>query len=114
VISVDQNRMPGQGDSFHPTMVAGAFTGSVAFTSQASLVSGVTGQQVYATTFCLPCARPEPSFAVPVLVSADSSGKPMGGDNAAMDLTGQFATLSSAGPGSSSGPTQIFLSAPFF
>jgi hypothetical protein len=114
VISVDQNRMPGQGDSFHPTLVGGAFTGNVAFTSQASLVSGVTGQQVYAATFCLPCARPEPTFTVPVLVSADSSGKPMGGDEAAMDLTGQFAAFSSAGPGSASGPTQIFLAAPFF
>jgi len=110
VISVDQNGAPGQGDSFHPV-----FNGfdRAAFTSQASLVSGATGQQVYATTVCFLCARP--TFATPpVLVSADSSGKPMGGDNAAMDLTGQFSTFSSAGPGSTSGPTQIFLTAPFF
>src|SRR6266566_3402306 len=114
VTSVDQNRMPGQGDSFHPTLRAGVFTGNVAFTSQASLISGVTGQQVYAVTFCLPCARPEPIFTVPVIVSADSSGHPIGGDNAAVDPTGQFATFSSLGPGSTSGPTQIFLTAPFF
>src|SRR5947207_5337692 len=114
VISVDQNRMPGQGDSVHPTLRAGVFTGNVAFTSQASLISGVTGQQVYAVTFCLPCARPEPTFTVPVLVSADSGGHPVGGDNAAVDLTGQFATFSSLGPSSTSGPRQIFLTAPFF
>jgi hypothetical protein len=113
VISVDQNAMPGQGDSFHPTLSVGGLSGSVAFTSQASLISGVTGQQVYATNVCFICARP--FFATPlVLVSADSSGKPMGGDNAALDLTGQFATFSSAGAGAPPGPTQIFLAAPFF
>lgn len=48
------------------------------------------------------------------LSGANSSGKPTGGDNAALDLTGQFATFSSVGPGSASRPTQIFLAAPFF
>jgi hypothetical protein len=110
VISVDQNGAPGNGDSFHPTLSG---FDRVAFASQASLISGVTGQQVYATTVCLPCARP--SFAIPpVLVSADSSGKPMGGDDAAMDLTGEFATFSSPGSSSTPSPTQIFLAAPFF
>ena len=113
VISVDQNGMPGQGDSSHPTLGGGFST--AAFTSQASLLSGITGQQVYATNICLLCVGPGPSSVSPlVLVSADSSGKPIGGDNAALDLTGQFATFSSLGPGSTSGPTQIFLTAPFF
>lgn len=110
VISVDQNGAPGQGDSFHPTL--NGFD-RVAFTSQASLISGVTGQQVYATSVCVLVVAPSCSTA-PVLVSADSSGKPMGGDDAALDLTGEFATFSSIGPGSTSGPTQIFLAAPFF
>ena len=112
VISVDQNGMPGQGDSFHPALSG---FGSVAFTSQASLISGVTGQQVYGRTLCSPCAQPGPSPWLPlILVSADSSGQPMGGDYSSLDPAGEFATFSSAGPGSTSGPTQIFLAAPFF
>ena len=112
VISVDQNGMPGQGDSFHPTLSG---LGSVAFTSQASLISGVAGQQVYGRRVCSLCAQPGPSPWLPlVLVSAESSGKPMGGDYSSLDATGEFATFSSAGPGSTSGPTQIFLAAPFF
>src|SRR5205814_511579 len=55
VVSVDQNGLPGQGDSSNP-----AFAGTrVAFTSQASLISGVTGQQVYSSLVCLfPSALP--------------------------------------------------------
>jgi trimeric autotransporter adhesin len=109
VVSVDQNGMPGQGDSSNPSF-AGA---RVAFTSQASLLSGVTGQQVYSTLLCLfPSAIP--CGTGPVLVSADSSGKPIGGDHAAIDLTNTFVNFSSAGSASASGPTQIFLAAPFF
>ena len=113
VISVDQNGMPGMGDSFHPTLGGGVF-GKVAFTSQASLITGVTGQQVYGTNVCFPCAVPAitPGTTPVVLVSADSSGTPMGGDYPALDIAGQFATFSSAGSGSTSGPTQIFLAAP--
>jgi hypothetical protein len=112
VISVDQNGMPGQGGSSHPTITG---LDRVAFTSQASLVLGVTGQQVYGVNGSFPCAQAGPCpWMPPVLVSVDSSGKPMGGDYAALDLAGQFATFSSVGPGSTSGPTQIFLTAPFF
>ena len=109
VVSLDQNGLPGQGDSSNP-----AFAGArVAFTSQASLISGVTGQQVYSALICLfPSALPCP--ASPVLVSADSSGNPIGGDHATIDLTNAFVTFSSLGSASASGPTQIFLAAPFF
>ena len=110
VISVDQNGLPGQGDSFNP-----AFNGiHVAFTSQASLISGVTGQQVYATGVCPLLTGVSCPTTGPVLASADSSGAPIGGDHAAIDLTNQFVTFSSTGPNSSSGPTEIFLAAPFF
>jgi hypothetical protein len=110
VISLDQNGSPGQGDSLNPAFGGG---NRVAFTSQASLISGVTGQQIYAANVCL-------FFGVftctprPVLVSSDSNGKPMGGDHAAMDLASEFVAFSSAGPGSASGPTQVFLAAPLF
>ncbi|PYU78674.1 MAG: hypothetical protein DMG50_26665 [Acidobacteria bacterium] len=109
VVSVDQNGLPGQGDSSNPA-IAGA---RVAFTSQASLISGVSGQQVYSSLICLfpsaiPCA------ATPALVSADSSGNPIGADHAAIDLTNAFVTFSSPGSASASGPTQIFLAASFF
>ncbi|PYU50420.1 MAG: hypothetical protein DMG48_13985 [Acidobacteria bacterium] len=109
VVSVDQNGLPGQGDSSNP-----AFAGArVAFTSQASLISGVTGQQVYSSLVCLfPSALPCP--VTPALVSVDSSGSPIGGDHAAIDLTNTFVTFSSPGAASASSPTQIFLAAPFF
>ena len=50
----------------------------------------------------------------PALVSADSSGNPIGADHAAIDLTNAFVTFSSPGSASASGPTQIFLAASFF
>jgi hypothetical protein len=110
VISVDQNGLPGQGDSSNPTLGG---INRVAFTSQASLLSGVTGQQVYASNVCtffggLPCAP------TTVLVSSDSGGKPVGGDHAAMEIMGEFATFSSAGLNATPGPMQTFLAAPFF
>jgi hypothetical protein len=110
VISVDENGKPGQGDSFNP-----AFGGiiRIAFASQASLLTGVVGQQVYARDVCtffggVGC----PSSMV--LVSVDSSGKPVGGDHVTMDYMDKFATFSSAGSSTTSGPTQVFLAAPFF
>ena len=109
VISVDQNGAPGQGDSSNPTLGG---LDRIAFTSQASLLSGVSGRQVFASDLCtsfggLPCPP------TTVVVSADSSGKPTGGDHAAMEIRGAFATFSSAGPSATSGPVQTFLAAPF-
>src|SRR6266853_4000858 len=49
VISVDQNGLPGQGDSSNPTLGG---TNRIAFTSQASLLSGVSGRQVYVGNVC--------------------------------------------------------------
>ena len=109
VISVDQNGLPGQGDSSNPTLGG---SNRIAFTSQASLLSGVSGRQVYIGNVCasfggLPCPP------TTVLVSSDSSGRPMGGDHAAMEVRGAFGTFSSAGANGASGPIQIFLAAPF-
>jgi hypothetical protein len=110
IVSIDGNGLPGQGDSFNP--VSGGF-GRVAFTSQASLLTGVTGQQVYAKNVCTFSGGLGCGFGL-VLVSADSSGRPIGGDHAATDITERFAMFSSAGSSAASRPTQVFLAAPFF
>jgi hypothetical protein len=110
IISMDQSGLPGQGDSFNPAL---GEVGRAVFTSQASLLSGVTGQQVYASNVCGFTGGFTCTLAT-VLVSSDSTGKPVGGDHPAMDLTGEFATFSSAGPSITPGPLQTFLAAPFF
>ena len=104
VLSVDQNGAAGNGASSNPS-AAGA---KVVFTSQASLVSGVSGAQVYGTTMCIPPA----ACAAPVLISADSAGAAIGGDFGAVG-GGGFAAFSTAGSASSPGVAQIFLAKPF-
>jgi hypothetical protein len=76
------------------------------------LLAGVGGQQVYATDGL--CASFAGFSCAPslMLVSADSSGMPMGGDHAAVDIEDAFATFS--GGASAGGPAQVFLAAVFF
>ena len=104
VLSVDQNGVPGNGASSNPS----AAGGRVVFTSQASLVSGVSGTQVSGTTMCIPPA----ACAALVLISADSTGAAIGGDFGALG-GGGFAAFSTSGSASSPGVAQIFLAAPF-
>jgi len=104
IASVDSNGQPGQGDSSHPS----ASNAGVVFTSLASLLPGVTGQQVYQTRVC-PVATP----CIPrttVLVSADSAGNPIGGDFASS--AGPFVGFSTAGSSFGPGVPQALLSAP--
>lgn len=107
VSSVDQNGVPGRGDSSNP-----ATDGlKVGFTSVASLLPNVSGQQVYVANPCLVSRSScTPSM---VLASADSSGKPLGGDFAAIEGAGIFATFSTKGS-TSSGTSEVFLAGPFF
>jgi hypothetical protein len=109
IVSLDHGGLPGQGDSSNP--VFGGI-GRVIFTSQASLMLAVTGQQVYANDVCTFSGGAGCGLGMR-LVSADASGKPIGGDHAAMDITERFATFSSVGA-NASGPTQVFLAAPYF
>ena len=106
VVSVDQNGVPGQGDSSNPT-VNGA---TIGFTSVAGLLPNVSGQQVYAAN---PCLFSSGSCTL-TLVSADANGNPVGGDFAAMETSGMFASFSTTGSSSSLGTSEVFLAAPFF
>ena len=101
VVSVDQNGAPGQADSSNP-----AIDGEkVAFTSLATLLAGVSGQQVYVGDSCL-LTGCTPTVK---LVSADVNGKPIGGDFGAIEGAGSFATFSTTGSSSSPGISEIFL-----
>lgn len=104
VLSVDQNGAPGNGASSNPS-AAGA---KVVFTSQASLVSGVSGMQVYGVTSCIPPM----TCAATKLISADSTGTAIGGDFGALG-GGGFAAFSTIGSANSPGVAQIFLAPPF-
>lgn len=92
----------GNGDSSNPS-VNGV---TAAFTSLATnLQSGVTTQQVYAATVCLPAMAPcQPTATV---ISA-SGGSNIGGDFAAVGAGG-FAALSSSGSTVAPGTPEIFL-----
>ncbi|MGA8224515.1 MAG: IPT/TIG domain-containing protein [Candidatus Acidiferrales bacterium] len=108
IISVDQNGVPGAGDSSNPTTNGQSF----GFTSLASLMPNVSGQQVYGAN---PCIFGAPSCSANVkLVSADATGKAIGGDFAAMEPAGAFVTFSTTGSASSPGTSEVFLAAPFF
>jgi hypothetical protein len=47
-------------------------------------------------------------------MSADANGNPVGGDFAAMETSGMFATFSNTGSSSSPETSEVFLAAPFF
>jgi hypothetical protein len=107
VISVDQNGVPGQGNSSNPTTNGQ----NVGFTSLATLLPNVSGQQIYASTCLL---SGENCGSTVTLVSVDANGKPIGGDFAAMEAAGAFMTFSTTGSASSSGTSEVFLADPFF
>ena len=107
VISVDQNGVPGQGNSSNPTTNGQ----NVGFTSLATLLPNVSGQQIYASTCLL---SGENCGSAVTLVSADANGKPIGGDFAAMEAAGAFMTFSTTGSASSPGTSEVFLADPFF
>ena len=101
VVSVDQNGAPGLGDSSNP-----AIDGEkIAFTSLAALLPNVSGQQVYVEDSCLltNCTR------TVTLVSVDANSKPIGGDFAAIEGAGSFATFATKGSSPSPGTSQIFI-----
>jgi len=106
VVSVDQNGVPGLEDSSNP-----AIDGEkIAFTSLAALLPNVPGQQVYLGNSCLltNCTR------TVTLVSSDANGNPIGGDFAAIEGAGSFATFATTGSSSSPGTSEIFLDGLFF
>jgi len=101
VLSVDQTGLPGQGDSSNPA-IAGT---RAVFTSLATLIPGVTGQQVYAAIACIPPLGP--CSASTTLISVDAQSNPLGGDFGSAG-GGGYATFST-----STSPTpQVFLAAP--
>jgi hypothetical protein len=104
VLSVDSSGQPGAAASSNPS------TGGtrVVFTSLASLLSGVTGPQVYGVPACAPSS----CSSSPTLISVNSSKTPIGGDFGALGGGGlaAFSTMGSAG---ASGIGEIFLAAPF-
>jgi hypothetical protein len=105
VLSVDQNGVPGTAASSSP-----AVSGTLAvFTSQASLLAGVTGQQVYGVPVC---AAPGPCPGAATLISADPTGTAVGGDLGSIGGGGMaaFYTTGSAG---APGIGEIFLAPPF-
>jgi hypothetical protein len=108
VVSVDQNGLPGQGDSSNPVTNGQNF----GFTSQATLLPNISGQQVYASSPCLFGAAGCTSNVK--LVSADANGKPVGGDFAAIEASGTFMTFTTLGSASSPGTSEVFLADPFF
>lgn len=108
VISVDQNGVPGQGDSSNPATNGQSF----AFTSQATLIPSISGQQVYTSSSCLFGTVGCTSNVK--LVSGDANGKPLGGDFAAMEASGTFMTFATLGSASSPGTSEVFLADPFF
>jgi len=107
VISVDQNGVPGQGNSSNPTTNGQ----NVGFTSVATLLPNVSGQQIYASTCLL---SGENCGSAVTLVSADANGKPIGGDFAAMEAAGAFMTFSTTGSASSPATSEVFFDDPFF
>lgn len=104
VLSVNSSGQPGAAASSNP--YAGGTR--VVFTSLASLLSGVSGQQVYGVRACAPssCA------ASPILISVNGSKTPIGGDFGALG-GGALAAFSTTGSAGASGTGEIFLAAPF-
>lgn len=104
VLSVNSSGQPGAAASSNP------FAGGtrIVFTSLASLISGVTGQQVYG----VPACAPGPCAFSSTLISADSAGTAIGGDFGALG-GGGLAAFSTTGSAGASGTGEIFLAAPF-
>lgn len=104
VLSVNSTGQPGAAASSNPS--AGGTR--VVFTSLASLISGVSGQQVYG----VPACAPGPCAFSSTLISADSKGTAIGGDFGALG-GGGLAAFSTTGSAGASGIGEIFLAAPF-
>ncbi|MGB7175191.1 MAG: IPT/TIG domain-containing protein [Candidatus Acidiferrales bacterium] len=104
LLSADPNGMPGNGNSSNPAV---SETQAV-FTSLAPLLTGVTGQQVYAVSVCLPPASCSTSTT---LISTDSSGNAITGDFGSAG-GGGYAAFSTTGSASAPGTGEIFLAAP--
>jgi len=104
VLSVNASGTPGQAASSNPS----ASGTKVVFTSLATLLSGVTGQQV----FGVPACAPGPCSATPVLISVDTNGNAIGGDFGAVG-GGGLVTFSTMGSSGAPGIGEIFLAAPF-
>lgn len=104
VLSVNQNGVPGAGSSSNPA-AAGM---RLVFTSDATLLAGVTGQQVYGVPIC---ALGQCSTGATV-ISVDGTGTPIGGDFGAVG-GGGMAAFSTTGSASAPGTNEIFLAAPF-
>ncbi len=105
VLSVDQNGVPGTAASSNPA-VSGTFA---VFTSQASLLAGVTGTQVYGVPVC---AAPGPCPGAATLISADPTGTAVGGDLGSIG-GGGMAAFYTIGISSEPGIGEIFLAPPF-
>jgi hypothetical protein len=104
VFSVSANGTAGSGTSSNPA----ASGGRLVFTSTASLISGVSGTQVYGAPTCMTA---QCSIA-PVLISADSTGTAITGDFGSIG-GGGMAAFFTTGSSGASGIGEIFLAAPF-
>lgn len=104
VLSVNSSGLPGQAASSNPS----ASGPNVVFTSLATLLSGVAGQQV----FGVPACAPGPCSATPTLISADATGNAIGGDFGAVG-GGGLAAFSTTGSSGAPGVGEVFLAAPF-
>jgi len=107
VVSVDQNGLPGRGDSANPAI---AFQ-EIAFTSVASLLPNVSGQQIYLANTCVVSGG---NCTVVSLLSADAVGHPFSGDFAAMEPSGDFVTFATRGSAMSPGTYEVCLASAFF
>jgi hypothetical protein len=104
LFSVSANGTAGTGTSSSPA----ASGGNLVFTSTGSLISGVSGTQVYGVPTCMTAQ----CTIAPVLISADSTGTAITGDLGSIGGGGMaaFFTTGSAG---APGTGEIFLAAPF-
>ena len=107
VVSLDQNGLSGRGDSSNPAI---SFQ-EIAFTSSASLLPSVSGQQVYLANTCVVSGGNCTSVS---LLSADAARRPLGGDFVAMEPSGTFATFATKGSAASQGTEEVFLTSTFF
>jgi hypothetical protein len=102
--SVDQNGLAGVGTSSNPS-AAGT---QLVFTSDATLLSGVSGQQVYGVPVCVTAG---PCSITGTLISAQG-GAAIGGEFGSLG-GGGMAAFSTTGAAGASGISEILLAAPF-